>query len=79
MLYDLKSHLYSTWNSIFRVDSAAGRKGDGWSVVLFAPLSMTVEQQQSQQQNHQDDKYNSASDGSQGLLFTGRKRNHNTP
>lgn len=73
-----KAYLYFTWNCIFRVDSAAGWKGDSWCVVLFVSLSVAVEQQQSQEQNNQDDKYNSATDGSPGLLFTGRKGNHNT-
>lgn len=43
------------WDSIFRIDRAAGGKGDSWCVVLLVLLPAAVEQQESQQQDHQDD------------------------
>lgn len=71
--------LYCTWNSVFRVDRAAGGEGDGGRVVLLVLLPAAVEQQQSQQQNHQDDEHDDAADRCPRLLLAGRERNHDAP
>lgn len=54
--------VWNIWNSVFRVDSAAGGEGDSGRVLLVL-LPATVEQQQSEQQDHQDDEHNDATNG----------------
>lgn len=70
---------YCTWNSVFRVDRAAGGEGDGGRVVLLVLLPPAVEQQQSQQQNHQDDEHDDAADRCPRLPLAGGERDHDAP